>query len=92
MKKRKKARWKAYLTLDGAGLVITLSGNTAAYTNSTITGLDTSSLGQVLFSLLLANFNLLLLTATTEFIRLELISGLELGATVLGDVTFGHGC
>ena len=83
----------AYLTLDSAGLIVTLGSRyAAAHANATIAGLNSSSLGQILFSLLLSDFNLLFLTTTTEFVRPELIPGLELGATMLGDVALGHGC
>ena len=82
----------AYLTLDSAGLIVTLGSYAAAHTNAAIAGLDTSPLGQILISLLLSDFNLLFLTTTTEFVRPELIPGLELGATMLGDVALGHGC
>ena len=80
-----------YLAFDGTGFIVTLGGGTTN-TNSTIPGLDTSSLGQVLFSLLLPNLNLLFFTTTTEFFGPELVPGLELGATMLWDVTLRHGC
>ena len=80
-----------YLAFDGTGFIVTLGGGTT-HTNSTIPGLNTSSLGQVLFSLLLPNLNLLFFTTTTEFFGPELVSGLELGATMLWDVTLRHGC
>lgn len=82
----------AYLTLDGAGLIVTLGSYAAAHTNAAIAGLDTSPLGQILISLLLSDFNLLFLTTTTELVRPELVPGLELSATMLGDVALGHGC
>lgn len=85
---------KAYLAFYGSGFIITLggSGHAASHTNPTIAGLNTSPLGQILFSFLLANFNLLLLTTTTKLVRPELIPSLELGTTMLWDVALGHGC
>lgn len=80
-----------YLAFDGTGFIVTLGGGTT-HTNSTIPGLNTSSLGQVLFSLLLPNLNLLFFTTTTEFFGPELVPGLELSATMLWDVTLRHGC
>lgn len=82
-----------HLAFDGTGLIITLSGGHAAsHTNSSIPGLDTSPLGQIFLSLLLPNLNLLLLTTTAELFGPELVSGLELGSTMLRDVTLRHGC
>ena len=83
----------AYLTLNSTGFIVTLGGgHTTSYTNPAIPGLNTSPLGQVFFSLLLSDLNLLLFTTTTKLVRPELVPGLELGATMLGDVAFGHGC
>jgi hypothetical protein len=82
-----------YLALDSTGLVVALSGGHATSdTNTAIPGLDTSSLGQVLFSFLLSNLDLLFLTTTAQFVRTELVPGLVLGAAMLWDVAFGHGC
>jgi hypothetical protein len=82
-----------YLTLNSTGFIVTLGGGHAtSYTNPAIPGLNTSPLGQVFFSLLLSDLDLLLFTTTTKLVRPELVPGLELGATMLGDVAFGHGC
>jgi hypothetical protein len=84
---------RTYLALDSTGLVITLGGSGHATTNadSTIAGLNSASLGQVLLTLLLSDLDLLFLTAATELIGLELVPGLELGPTVFGDIAFRHG-
>ena len=81
-----------YLALNSSGLIITFSGGSHAATNSdsTITSLDTTSLGQVLITLLLSDLNLLLFTTAAEFIGAELVAGLELSPAVFGDITFRH--
>ena len=55
-----------------------------------ITSRDSSSLRKVLFSLGLADLDLLLLAATAQLVRLELPLGLELSAAMLGDEALGH--
>jgi hypothetical protein len=83
---------KAYLTLDSTGFIVALSsGVHATNTDATIPCLNTTSLGQVVLTLLLPNLDLLFLTATAELIGLELASGLELRPAVFGDIAFRHG-
>lgn len=92
-KGRQKQSYRSYLALNSTGLIVTLSGGSHATTNadSTIPGLNATSLGQVLFTFLLPNLNLLFFTAAAKLIRAELVPGLELRPTVFGDITFRHG-
>ena len=80
------------LTLNRTPLIITVNGSTQGSARgrtwcSISTGYA-SSLCQILLSLCLTNFYLLLLTAAAEFIRLEGILRLELGAAMLWNVAF----
>lgn len=86
---------KTYLALDGCPLLfITIGGGNLASSNtdSTISGLDTSSFGKIFFSFLSSDFDLLLFAAATELVWFELMFGLELGTAMLWDVTIRHGC
>lgn len=83
-----------YLALDGSTFVVTVDrstqGSAGSGTWASISGGNTSSLGEILFALGFANLNLLLFTTTTELIRLESALGLELVATMLWDVALRH--
>lgn len=83
-----------YLTLDGTGLIITLGGGIhATNTDTAIPCLNTTSLGQVVLTFLLANFHLLLFTTTAELIGLKLVISLELCPAVFGNIAIRHdGC
>lgn len=86
-------RYRTHLALNSTGLIVTLGGGGHATANadSTIPGLDATSLGQILLTLLLPNLDLLFFTTAAELVRAELVPGLELGPAVLGDITFRHG-
>lgn len=83
-----------YLSL-GAALLLAVGGgghaSGTADSDLAIAGLDASPLGQVFVSLLLPDLDLLLLAAAAELVGLERALGLELRATVLGDVSLSHG-
>lgn len=81
----------AYLILKVQAIIVTVQVIVVANIDTTVTALDTSPLGKVLFTLLSANLDLLLLTTTAELIRLEGVGRLELSATVLGDISRRHG-
>jgi hypothetical protein len=78
------------LRLGRSGVIIAIGGGTKRSTRTVLTGSDTSSLGQVLLTLGLSDLDLLLLTATTELLRLEGVLRLELSAAMLGDVSLSH--
>lgn len=85
--------WRfAYLRLGGRVLIVTVGGSTKGSTRSRVASTDTAPLGQVLLALRLANLDLLFLTTATKLIGLEGALGLELGATMLGNVPVSHGC
>jgi hypothetical protein len=89
---RKSRTTKTHLALDSTGFIIALSGGSHATTNtnSSIASHNTTSLSKTLLALLLANLDLLLLTAATELIGAELVLGLELRPTMLGNIAFRH--
>jgi hypothetical protein len=78
----------AYFTLNGSSLIIAIS--VAANADFSIASLNTSSLGEVLLSLLSSNLYLLFLASTTQLIGFETVLCLELGAAMFGDVSFSH--
>ena len=82
----------AYLRLGGRVLIITVGSSTKGSSRSRVASTDTAPLGQVLLALCLANLDLLFLTTATKLIGLEGALGLELGATMLGDIAVSHGC
>lgn len=91
--KKSRTSKTTHLALDSTGLIITLGGGSHATTdtNSSITSHNTTSLGKTFLALLLANLDLLLLTAATELIGAELVLGLELRPAMLGNIAFRHG-
>jgi hypothetical protein len=82
---------RAYLGLGGRSLIIAIWRGTKRGTE-TLAGSDTSSLGQVLFTLGLSDLDLLLFTSAAELFRLEGALRLELSPTMLGNVSISHGC
>lgn len=81
----------AYLRLGRRVLIVTVGGGTKGSSRSRVASTNTAPLGQVLLALRLANLDLLFLTTATKLIGLEGALGLELGATVLGNVPVSHG-
>ena len=81
-----------YLRLALRVFIVAIGGSTQGSTRAVIASANTTALGQVLLTLRLADFDLLLLTAATQLLGLEGALRLKLGATVLGNVSFGHGC
>ena len=81
-----------YLRLARRVFIIAIGGSTQGSTRAVITSANTAALGQVLLALRLADLDLLLFTTATQLLGLEGALRLELGATMLGNVTFGHGC
>jgi hypothetical protein len=81
-----------YRTLSVGSLIIAVRRRTERSTRSALAAVaNASPLGEVLLALLLANLDLLLLTAAAELIGLESVLGLEGGAAVLGNITVRHG-
>lgn len=91
-RRKKSAKEKAHLRLGRSGIIVAVRGSSERCAGSVLARTDTTTLGQVLLSLCLANLNLLLLSATAELLRLESALRLEIGAAMLGDVSVGHGC
>jgi len=79
----------AYLALDSCRLIITVGSGAQRGTKSLATG-NSSSLCEVLLTLLLSDLDLLFLTTATELIGLQQVLCLEGGAAVLGDVAVRH--
>ena len=79
-----------YLTFDGSGLIITVGSGPQGCTKLALSACDAPSFGKVLLTLLLSDLDLLLLTTTTELIRLESVLGLECRPAVLGNVPVRH--
>jgi hypothetical protein len=81
---------KSYLRLGVDALVIAV-GSSAKRGAGGIAAGDSAALGEVFLALSLADFHLLFLSTTAEFIGLEDALGLEGIATMLGDVSLSHG-
>lgn len=81
-----------YLRLRGSGVIVAVGSGAQGGTRALVARADTTTLGQVLLSLGLANLDLLLLAATSEFVGLEGVLRLELSSAMLGDVPVSHGC
>lgn len=79
-----------YLGLRRGILIVTVGSGTKGGTGTVCTRTNTTSLGQVLLALCLADLDGGLLTAATELLRLECVLRLELGAAMLGDVAVSH--
>lgn len=79
------------LTFGGSSVIVAVGGGAEGSARAVGTRADASPLCEVLLTLGLADLYLLLLAAAAELLRLEGILGLELSATVLGDVPVGHG-
>lgn len=87
----KEWRWNANLTLGVGPLIVTVGGSAQRGSQCPITAsIEASSLGEVLFTLLLPDLNLLLLTASTQLVRLESAFGLVVVPAVLGNVSLRH--
>jgi hypothetical protein len=87
----KEVKTETYLALNSTSFIVTLGGGShATNADATIPGLNTTSLGQVIVTLLLANLDLLFFTTAAELIGLELVLSLELCPAVFGDVAFRH--
>ena len=82
---------RTYLRLCGSGVIVAIRSSTERRTRTVFARANTSTLGQVLLTLRLANFDLLLLAAASKLLRLEGVLGLELRPAMLGNVSFGHG-
>lgn len=83
---------KTYLGLSRRVLIVAVGGSTKGSARALVTSTDTTSLGEVLLTLLLSNLDLGLLAPATKLFGLEGALGLELGAPMLGNVAVGHGC
>jgi hypothetical protein len=82
---------QTYLGLCRSSVIVTVGGGTERGTRAVLACSNASSLGQVLLSLCLANFDLLLLTAPAKLFRLEGVLRLEVRPAMLGDKLVGHG-
>ncbi|KMU88789.1 hypothetical protein CIHG_06457 [Coccidioides immitis H538.4] len=80
-----------YLSFDRSTLFVAVQAHTGLNADLSIAGLDASTLGEIFLSSLLSNLDLLLSTTATKVFRLERALRLELGATVLGNVSVRHG-
>src|ERR1700710_858369 len=80
-----------YLALRGDCIIVTVRFRAERSAWSTFASTcDATPLCKVLFTFCLADLDLLLLATTSQLFRLERILCLELGTTMLWDVTFGH--
>lgn len=83
-------RQPPYLALVAHTFIVAVCRGHPTDTDTSVIPLYASALRKVFFSLLSADLDLLLLTAAAQFVRLEGILRLELGAAMLGNVTFSH--
>jgi hypothetical protein len=81
---------RSYLRLGVDTLVIAVWSSAKRGAGGIAAG-DSAALGEIFLALGLADFHLLFLATTAEFIRLEDALGLEGIATMLGDVSLSHG-
>ena len=81
-----------YLGLARRVFIVAIRSSTQRRTGAVLACANTTALGQVLLALRLADLDLLLFTTATQLFGLEGALRLELGAPMLGNVPFGHGC
>lgn len=79
-----------YLALNSCRLIITVGSGAQRGTKSLAAG-NSSSLCEVLLTLLLSDLDLLFLAAAAKLVGLEQVLCLESGAAMLGNVAVRHG-
>lgn len=81
-----------YLGLGRSSVIITVGRSAEGGTRTIFTSANSTPLCEILLALRFPDLDLLFLATAAKLLRLEGVLRLELGASMLGDVSLSHGC